>query len=153
MVQDMHIKFVKLPGNPEAFFNILPADWKKEIAPVWEQYAPEADIYVLIDGDQIVAGGVVAHGMPIDMAHFFHEVSEWVDQSYRYIGYLWVIENRRKQHLGSLWLRELAKHDPKTKYWLTIEEENLGHFYLSNGFHMVKKLQKGNITEWLLVKD
>jgi GNAT superfamily N-acetyltransferase len=149
----MDYTFVELSGNPDDFFQILPVDWKNEITPIWKRYATKTQIFVLKDGDQIVAGGIVAHGMPLDMHHFFQEVMEWVDKGYRYIGYLWVIESRRNRRLGSLWLEALAKHDPKVNYWLTIEEEELKQFYLRNGFRTVKKIEKNGLTEWLMVKD
>jgi len=144
----MH-RFYKEPEQ-NVFFDLLPEDWKCEIATGWSQYSENASIYLLeMDGD-IVAGGIVFEVCPPDMLYNKPEADKWLEKGYLYIGFVWVVEAKRNKKYGSEWLKSLVAEDPAQKYWLTIEEEGLSSFYSKNGFHFVKALKNGDETEWLL---
>tara|TARA_R110002167_G_scaffold232047_1_gene437305 strand:- start:111 stop:572 length:462 start_codon:yes stop_codon:yes gene_type:complete len=149
----MRLKFTKHQGDPNDFFKLLPSSWSEGLLPLWQDYALKSEIFTLVDHGEIVAGGILVKGIPEDMHLFLQESMQWASKGYRYIGYLWVVETRRNQHLGSKWLQELARYYPKMHFWLTIEEEPLKDFYLRNGFRMVRELQNGEAHEWLLVWD
>lgn len=145
----MH-RFYKEPDQ-NVFFDLLPEDWKSEICPVWNQYSEMASIYLLeIDGN-LVAGGIVFEVCPPDMLYNKPEADKWLEDGYLYIGFVWVVEAFRNKKYGSEWLNTLMAEHPGQKYWLTIDEEGLQSFYSKNGFQLVKALQNGNDTEWLLI--
>lgn len=140
-------------ADPQLFFKLLPKSWQKAIVPYWETYTGKAVIYVLEEHGTVVAGGVLFKDLFKDVKAFQEEAKHWFDKGYFYIGYIWVVKSKRGQNLGSKWLIGLLKEHPNQKFWLTIEEENLKNFYLKNGFRLIKKLQKGSTTEWLLVYE
>jgi hypothetical protein len=45
-------------NSPQDFFSILPPDWQREIAPVWENYQTSAKIKTLTLGTEVVGGGI-----------------------------------------------------------------------------------------------
>jgi hypothetical protein len=53
--------------------------------------------------------------------------------------------------LASQWLTLLKNQDPTQKYWLTIEEEWLKHFYEKNGFVLIEESKDEDDKEWLYV--
>lgn len=148
----MNLQFQHHTGDPNAFFKLLPLDWQDSLPDLGHKN-DQAKIYVLHDQGEIIAGGIVSKGIPPDMRHFEKEAGSWANKGYLYIGHLWVVEHRRNEKLGSLWLNELKKYHPKQHFWLTIEEEPLKDFYLRNHFRLVKELKKGDAHEWLLVWD
>ena len=121
--------------------------------PYWQNYAEMAEIYTLEENGSIVAGGVIFKGLSEDVKDFQDEAKYWLNLGYFYIGYVWVVKSKRGQNLGSQWIKELLKYHPQTNFWLTIEEEKLKNFYLKNGFRLIKKLQKGDTMEWVLVYE
>lgn len=149
----MQLDFKKHQKDSELFFKLLPKSWQKGIVPYWESYKGNATIYVLEEAGSIVAGGVLFKDFSEDFKDFEDEAKHWFKSDYFYLGYIWVIKSKRGQNLGSKWLKGLLKMYPNQNFWLTIEEENLKNFYLKNGFRLIKKLQKGTITEWLLVHE
>ncbi len=149
----MELVFKQLQENPQLFFQLLPKVWQKGIVPYWDTYSGKAEIYTLEEDGTIVAGGVVFKDFSEDLKYFKEEAKYWLGLGYFYLGYIWVVKSKRGQNLGSKWLIELLKHHPNTNFWLTIEEEKLKNFYLKNGFRLIKKLQKGKTTEWLLVYE
>ena len=60
------------------------------------------------------------------------------NKGYLYVGFIFVIEERRQQNLGSIWLDNLKKMYPNQKFWLTIEDLKLDTFYVKNGFKRIK---------------
>jgi GNAT superfamily N-acetyltransferase len=149
----MELVFKKHQENPQWFFQLLPKSWQKGIVPYWYTYSGKAEIYTIEEDGTIVAGGVVFKDFSEDLKYFKEEAKYWLGLGYYYLGYIWVVKSKRGQNLGSKWLVELLKQHPNTNFWLTIEEEKLKSFYLKNGFRLIKKLQKGKTTEWLLVYE
>lgn len=122
------------------FFKILPQDWQEGIVPFWEIYKATTKGYLLIENNQIIAGGLVFSICPPDMIYAEEEANTWLKKGYLYVGFIYVIEKRRQQNLGSIWIDNIKKAYPKQKFWLTIEDLNLDAFYIKNGFKRIKPL-------------
>ncbi len=145
----MNTQFRNVTDSPEQFFNILPQDWQVLIVPYWDSYKDSAKIYVLKEGDEVVAGGLVFSKSLPDMSDFERSVQHLFKEGYLYIGFIWVPEHKRNQQLASQWLTLLKNQDPNQKYWLTIEEAWLKHFYEKNGFKLIKESNYAADKEWL----
>lgn len=139
--------------NFDAFFNILPRDWKEYILTFWEDYKTSTNCYVLIDKDKLVAGGLVFSECPPDMLYAIDEANTWFEKGYLYLGFIFVIEEKRHQNLGSVWLNHLKTNNPNQKYWLTIEDLRLDTFYVKNDFKKVKTLHNQEQEEWLYIYE
>lgn len=135
------------------FFNILPIDWQETILPFWETYKDTTKCYVLQENDKLIAGGLVFSECPPDMLYAKEEVNNWFKKGYLYLGFIYVLEEKRGQNLGSLWLSNLKSKFPKQKYWLTIEDLGLDGFYTKNGFVKVKSLFNDNQEEIIYCFD
>ncbi|MFG6686426.1 GNAT family N-acetyltransferase [Mariniflexile sp. HNIBRBA6329] len=135
------------------FFKILPEDWQEGIMPFWETYKKTTKCYVLIENNQIMAGGLVFSTCPPDMLYAVEEANSWFRKGYLYLGFIYVLEEKRGRNLGSLWLNELKKMHSKQNYWLTIEDLNLDTFYAKNGFNYVKSLYNDGVEEGLYVYE
>lgn len=122
------------------FFSILPDDWKEGILPFWDDLKTTTNCYILEENNQIIAGGLVFSTCPPDMKYAENEANFWFKNGYLYLGFIYVIEEKRGQHLGSIWLENLKKRLPKQSFWLTIEDLDLDSFYTRNGFKRVKTL-------------
>lgn len=122
------------------FFNIIPMDWQDSILPFWNTYKHTTKCYVLQENDKIMAGGLVFSECPPDMLYAKEEANTWLRKGYLYLGFIYVLEEKRGQNLGSIWLSNLKNKFPKQKYWLTIEDFGLHDFYTKNGFTKVKSL-------------
>lgn len=139
----------ELCKNCNGFFEILPLDWKETILPFWDELKASTKGHILVENSKIIAGGLVFSKCPPDMLYAKEEANEWFNKGYLYVGFIYVIEERRHQNLGSIWLDNLKKTDVKQKYWLTIENLKLHAFYVKNGFKKIKKLPNGKEQEWL----
>ena len=146
-------KFYKLTDSPERFFKLLPNDWKDVIVPFWDDYKNSATIYVFEKDSEITAGGIVFTTCPPDLLAYKNELQHWFDSGYSYLGFIFVKEYLRGQHLGSQWLDAIKKQFPNQKFWLLIEDEHLHHFYIKNGFERIQDFQNGDETEGLYVYD
>lgn len=124
----------------DTFLNILPPDWQESIMPFWEAYKDSTKCYVIFEHDKPIAGGLVFSKCSPDILYVKEEADEWFDKGYLYLGYIYVLENKRGQNLGSLWLLNLKKANPNQKYWLTIEDSVLHEFYAKNGFVKIKTI-------------
>jgi GNAT superfamily N-acetyltransferase len=133
----------------DSYFHILPLDWQETIVPFWKDLKTSTKAYVLLDDNQIIAGGLVFSQCPPDMLYARDEAEAWLNKGYLYVGFIYVIEEKRHQNLGSIWLDNLKKMFPKQKYWLTIEDLKLDTFYTKNGFKKVKSLNNHGIEEVL----
>lgn len=145
----MDIQFSNATDNPEQFFNILPEDWQDLIVQHWESYKDVAKIYVLKENGEVVAGGLVFSKSLPDMSDFERSLQYLFTEGYLYLGFIWVSLDKRNRQLASQWLTFLKKQDPTQKYWLTIEEEWLKHFYEKNGFKLIKESDDAANKEWL----
>ena len=135
------------------FFNMLPLDWQESILPFWDVYKNSTKCYVLLDDEKLLAGGLVFSKCPPDMLYAKEEANVWFDKGYLYLGFIYVLEEKRGQNLGSLWLSHLKNKFPKQKYWLTIEDEALHGFYTKNDFLKVKTLDNNGQKEALYCFD
>tara|TARA_R110000868_G_scaffold21640_11_gene89839 strand:- start:5013 stop:5483 length:471 start_codon:yes stop_codon:yes gene_type:complete len=147
----MQIEFKKYNRDPNDFFRILPHDWQETLLPIWTKNGKDADVFVLCEAEQIIAGGIVFRGFTDEMNSFKTAALSFINSECYYIGYLWVIESRRGEDLGSLWLKSVKEYDPKANYWLTIEEEKLKNFYIKNGFKLLKESKNKGNKEWLFL--
>lgn len=135
----------------EAFFSILPSDWQEGIVPFWNDLKTTTDCYILQENNQIIAGGLVFSTCPPDMKYAENEAKFWFENEYLYLGFIFVIEEKRGQQLGSVWLENLKKTLPKQSFWLTIEDLDLDSFYTKNGFKCVKSLFNQGVEEVIYV--
>jgi len=147
----MKIQFSNATESPEQFFNMLPEDWQVLIVPYWESYKDDAKIYVLKENDEVVAGGLVFSKSLPDMSDFEKSLQYLFSEGYLYLGFIWVPLDKRNRQLASQWLTLLKNQDPNQKYWLTIEEPWLKHFYEKNGFKLIKESDGTEDKEWLYV--
>lgn len=129
------------------FFDMLPIDWQENILPFWEELKLTTQVYVLIEEDIILAGGLVFSKCPPDMTYYKKKADEWFEKGYLYLGFIFVDETKRNRNLGSLWLDNVKKEYPKNGFWLAIEDENLHKFYVRNGFEKVETVKNGELNE------
>jgi len=141
----------KKTTDVNAFFNILPDDWKEGILPFWDSFKSTTDCYVISENDTIIAGGLVFSTCPPDMKYAKNEANFWLKNGYLYLGFIFVLEEKRGKYLGSFWLENLKKTLPKEQFWLTIEVLHLGSFYSRNGFKRVKSIFNEGIEEVLYI--
>lgn len=133
------------------FFSILPDDWKEAILPFWNDLKSTTNGYILEENSQIIAGGLVFSTCPPDMKYAEKEAKFWFQNGYLYVGFIYVIPEKRGQNLGSFWLENLKKIYPNQKYWLTIEDLSLHRFYVKNGFKKTKSLQNDGHEEVIYI--
>lgn len=145
----MNIQFINVTDCPEQFFNMLPEDWQVLIVPYWKSYKDVAKIYVLKENEEVVAGGLVFSKSLPDMSDFERAQQHLFSEGYLYIGFIWVPLHKRNRNLASQWLTLLKNQDPTQKYWLTIEEAWLKHFYEKNGFVLIEESDNADNKEWL----
>lgn len=133
----------------QQFFNMLPTDWRDSILPFWEAYKKTTKCYLLLEDEKPVAGGLVFSECPPDMTYAKEETEMWFKNGYFYLGFIYVLEEKRGKNLGSIWLSNLKNMLPKQKYWLTIEDLSLDEFYVKNGFQQIKILNNDDHQEAL----
>ena len=143
----------KLCLNDEQFFKILPNDWNDYILSFWKDFKSSTECYVLIEDKQVIACGLVFSKCPPDMFYAINETNTWFEKGYLYLGFIFVLEEKRHQNLGSVWLNQLKAKFPNQKYWLTIEDLKLDRFYVKNDFKKVKSLFNQDQEEWLYVYE
>ena len=139
----------KATHNYHQFFDMFPSDWKDNILPFWESYKHKTKCYVIYDKNVPVVGGLVFSECPPDMLYAKEEANYWFGKGYLYLGFIFVSEKRRGQHLGSLWLSKLKEALPNQGFWLTIEDMSLDTFYSKNGFKRIKALNNDGLREVL----
>lgn len=139
--------------NCREFFKILPKDWQETILPYWEEIKKTTKGYLLVENQETIAGGLVFSKCPPDMLYAIDEANKWLNKGYLYLGFIYVIERKRHQNLGSVWFTNLKQLNPKQSYWLTIEDLKLDTFYTKNNFKKIKALFNDNQEEWLYVYE
>jgi GNAT superfamily N-acetyltransferase len=135
----------------ERFFKILPSDWQEGIVPFWDDFKTTTICYIIAENDEIIAGGLIFSSCPPDMKYAEKEAIYWLKKGYLYLGFIYVVEEKRGQNLGSFWLENLKKTQLNQQYWLTIEDLNLDSFYTKNGFKKVKSLFNEGVEEVIYV--
>ncbi len=146
----MTIKFRSLEKDPTQFFNILPQDWQQIIVPNWEEFKDSASIYVFKENEAIIAGGIVFKSGHPNSTDFENKYNYLYDEKYYYIGFLWVIPEKRNQQLASKWLSKVHSLNTNQKYWLTIEEASLQNFYQKNGYKLLAESNTSQSKECIL---
>ena len=138
-------------SEPSLFFDLLPPDWQDEIVPYWPDYQATSQIFILLNEDEKLGGGIVfSNGSP-DTVAYQKEAQKWFDKGYLYIAFFFILEKYRGQHLGSEWLRQLFNRFPGQPFWLAIEDHELLGFYEKNGFEKVKEVDGQYGKEWIMV--
>lgn len=145
----MDLKFSNFNKTPQKFFDILPLDWQEIVVSQWEKYKSTASIYVFKELEELIAGGIVFEKGHPNMTPFEKSHNYLYDENYFYIGFVWVIPEKRNQQLASKWLVKLKEENKKQKYWLTIEEESLTYFYKKNGFKLIAESKNVIPKEWI----
>lgn len=145
----MDLEFLNFNKIPQKFFNLLPPDWQEIIVPQWENYKNTSSIYVFKENNELIAGGIIFEKSHPNMTDFEKEHQYLYDENYFYIGFVWVIPEKRNQQLASKWLAKLIEEHSNQKYWLTIEEETLKYFYEKNGFKMIAESENSESKEWI----
>lgn len=138
-------------SKPQQFFDILPNDWKENIVPFWESIKSTTQLFVLVENNIVLAGGLVFSKCPPDMMYYEQKAKDWFNKGYLYLGFIFVDETQRHRRLGSLWLDKIKEQFPKNGLWLSIEDENLHKFYVKNGFKRVATLNNGESKEGIYV--
>ena len=146
----MNLEFTSLSKNLNQFFTILPQDWQEIIAPKWKKFSNTASVYVFKEDKEIIAGGIVFRKGHPKCTNFEKKYEYLYAENYYYIGFLWVIPQKRNQQLASKWLSKVHAINNKQKYWLTIEEISLQYFYQKNGYKLLAESNELYCNEMIL---
>jgi len=141
------MEFKNYTSNAHLFFQMLPQDWQDTVVPFWEDLKLATQLFVLLEEDEIIAGGLVFAKCPPDMMYYENEANQWFDKGYLYLGFIFVDELKRNRNLGSLWLDNIKTVFPENGLWLAIEDENLHKFYIRNGFEKVATVKNADSHE------
>lgn len=147
----MNNTFSCIKNSPEQFFTILPLDWQNVIVAQWDNFKKTSSIYVFKENNKVIAGGIVFEKSHPNMNDFEKQHQKLYDEGYFYLGFIWVIPEKRNQQLASKWLTKLKEETKNQKYWLTIEEESLKYFYKKNGFELIAESEDFNYKEWIFI--
>ena len=141
------MEFQNYTSKAHLFFQMLPQDWQDTVVPFWEDLKLTTQLFVLLEQDEIIAGGLVFAKCPPDMMYYENEANQWFDKGYLYLGFIFVDELKRNRNLGSLWLDNIKTVFPENGLWLAIEDENLHKFYTRNGFEKVATVKNEDLHE------
>lgn len=141
------MEFKNYTAKAHVFFEMLPSDWKDNIVPFWDDLKSTTQLFVLIENETIIAGGLVFSKCPPDLMYYKKKANKWFEKGYLYLGFIFVDERQRNRSLGSLWLENIKKQYPKTGFWLAIEDENLHKFYYKNDFEKVETIKNIDLQE------
>ena len=145
------LKLLDVTASPDRFFKELPPNWKREALKVWPTVCEDSRIFILLEGGEFRAGGIVSLAEFPDMTAYATQAQSWYTKNYYYIGFLFVPVRFRSHGYGSIWLNEIRTAVPAKGFWLSIEKIGLLKFYARSGFHLEQIIGKGKDTEWLLV--
>lgn len=134
----------------QGFKAILPEDWQLEFEAQWPQMRDRAQIWVLKDHEAIIAGGLLLKDLPPDLEACRSILLPWINPGALYIGFLYVLPERRQEGLGGFWLAA-AKKEKAVPFWLSIEDFFLQDFYKKHGFQLVGELQDCGGPQWIMV--
>jgi GNAT superfamily N-acetyltransferase len=147
------VELLDITSAPKRFFNILPADWRIEIEPYWLEYSGDCRIYGLNENESIIGGGIVFSTVSPDTRGYRDIAQRWLDRGYLYLGFIYVIEHRRGEGLGTLWIKEVKALNDEQRFWLSIDDKGLSSFYQRLGFKIVQEVQNAGEPEWILVES
>ena len=144
--------FFKSIANSTSFISLLPADWLVALRSYLPLVENNAQAYGLYQAGELVAGGVVFLEELKESTSFEKEHAPYMFKACGpYIGFVWVLPERRGEQLGSLWFNELFKTFPNQGFWLSIEEAGLKTFYEKIGFKVFDThIENGNFLEQIL---
>ena len=108
------------------------------------------EIFIFKENEELIAGGIVFSEKINEMTPFENSFEYLFKEGYLYLGYIWVVEQHRNKKLASKWLSYLKIQNPLQNYWLTIEEEELKHFYEKNDFKLIAESEDTDSKEWIL---
>tara|TARA_R110001583_G_scaffold69109_2_gene196114 strand:+ start:4428 stop:4883 length:456 start_codon:yes stop_codon:yes gene_type:complete len=145
----MDLKFSSLNKTPQKFFNILPQEWQEIIVPQWKNYKNTASIFVFKEKGELIAGGIIFEKSHPNMTDFEKEYQFFYEENYFYIGFVWVIPEKRNHQLATKWLTKIKEENKNQKYWLTVEDESLKYFYEKNAFKLVAESKNSEAKEWI----
>ncbi|NJM15456.1 MAG: GNAT family N-acetyltransferase [Bacteroidales bacterium] len=131
----------------------MPDDWQEEIVPYWSNYAHNSKIFGLEENNKTVAGGIVFSTVSPDTEIYKDIALQYFNNGYLYLGFIYVLEHRRGEGLGLLWLKELHALYPLQKWWLAIDNIGLSKFYGKLGYSIKQELDLNFQTEWLMAHD
>lgn len=137
--------------DPRPFLIQLPADWREPLETWMGEHPGEPHVHVLRQGEAVVAGGALFNSLPPGMSAFEDEALVWLSRGYGYLGFIWVVPERRGEGLGQRWLQYMQRSGLCPAYWLTVEEEGLIAFYERCGFQNRGEITGESGPEWLLV--
>ncbi len=142
--------FVDLTNQPEDFFQLLPEEWRVEIAPVWPNYEDSSRIFCVKEANEVLAGGIVFGSVSPDTQGYATIAQAWFDKGYLYFGFLFVSPDHRGKGLGRFWMEELRKAVPNQHFWLAIEDADLVKFYEPHGFTVRQEVDNEGTKERIL---
>jgi GNAT superfamily N-acetyltransferase len=146
------VELLDITAAPKRFFDILPPDWRVEIEPHWFEYSSECRIYGLNENESIIGGGIVFSTVSPDTRGYREIAQRWLDRGYLYLGFIYVIEHRRSEGLGTLWIKEVKALNDEQRFWLSIDDKVLSSFYQRLGFKIVQEVQNAGEPEWILAE-
>lgn len=145
--------FIQGNQNIESFFGLLPADWQEAIVPYWMDYTDSSFLYILMENNEIIGGGLEFTKPSPEMLSHFQLAQSYFQKGYNYLGYIWINESHRGKGLGLFWLENLIKLKPNQKFWLSIEEYSLHSFYEKTYFKLVQHLRSDEGEEWIMIRE
>ena len=149
-VDSMNVLFINDSLKVNEFFDLLPIDWQQSIVPYWKDYKNDTEVYLLVEENKVVGGGLVFSRNSPDMLSQGNIAEKYFQQGYKYIAYLWISQNHRSKGYGKYWLQKLQHKNPMQRYWLTIEEQSLLSFYEKLGFSLYENICNEGVNEWVL---
>lgn len=135
------------------FFKVLPTSWRYDLMAFWPNYGNDSEIFVIQENCNCLGGGIVFSRLPPDSSPWSAHAPHWFDLGYYYLGYIWVLPQRRGEGLGSFWLQQINSQFSASGFWLTVEKVELIKFYEQQGFALTEKLLVGDKAEWLMVNS
>jgi len=147
------MKLIEYTEKADEFFQILPRDWQDQIMPHWSTYKEQTRIYVWLEEGKLIGGGLVFDELSPDMEIHRSQLQKFIQPHMKYLGFIWIINQYRSQGLGKKWLQKILEQYPHCGFWLSIEDENLNHFYKKMGFSIVEKITHLGNEEWIMLKN
>lgn len=141
---------VDLSSHPQAFFDLLPADWQTELLALWPDFAASSTVLGLQLHEQLIGGGIIFREPTPDTHAYLARAQSLFAQGLLYFGYLWITPDQRGHDYGGCWIRALRQSYPGQGFWLAIEDSGLRRFYAQHGFVVSNTLRMDDHTEWIM---
>lgn len=141
---------VDLNNDPEAFFDLLPDDWRAELLSLWPNYADSSSVLGLQLDNKLIGGGIVFRQPAPDTLGYVDLAQSLFDKGLLYIGHLWIVPAHRGHDYGGVWLQAVRRRFAGEGFWLAIEDSGLRRFYEQHGFVVGNTLRMDGSTEWIM---